>query len=106
MAARQPDAGKEEAILSAALDLFVERDFLELHHHRSYLDDERRATESQVFDFGIAMVKKAQAEQALRPLDAVLLMAFANGAFLGVFRQIIAKRLPLTKASFMAAEQC
>jgi len=83
-----------------------ELEFLELHHHRSYLDDESRATESQVFDFGIAMVRKAQAEQALRPLDPALLMSFANGAFLGVFRQGIAKRVPLTKESFMAAEQC
>jgi TetR/AcrR family transcriptional regulator, repressor of fatR-cypB operon len=80
--------------------------FLEFHHHASYLDAESRATEQQVFDFGVQVVQAAQAAQALRPVPAPLLLEFANGAFLGVFRAGLAGRVPLTKETFMLAESC
>jgi AcrR family transcriptional regulator len=80
--------------------------FLELHHHGSYLDAESLAMESQIVDFGIGMVKRAQAQQALKPIDAAELMAFAFGAFIGVFRHGIEKRIPLTRKVFLSAEQC
>jgi AcrR family transcriptional regulator len=80
--------------------------FLEFHHHSSYLDAESKATEQRVFEFGVQVVQMAQAAQALKPLPPALLMEFANGAFLGVFRAGIAGRVPLTKETFMQAEQC
>jgi AcrR family transcriptional regulator len=80
--------------------------FLELHHHRSYLDQESLAAENSLVEFGIALVLKAQVEMALKKIDPAVLMAFANGAFIGVFRHGLEKKIPLTKKVFMAAEQC
>jgi TetR/AcrR family transcriptional regulator, repressor of fatR-cypB operon len=80
--------------------------FLELHHHGSYLDDESRRIENQTIDFGVEMVKRAQAQQAIKPLDPALLVELANGAFLGVFRAMREGKLPLTRALLMDAERC
>jgi AcrR family transcriptional regulator len=80
--------------------------FLELHHHRSYLDEESRSIENQVIEFGVAMVERAQGEQAIKPLPAPMLVELVNGAFLGVFRAGIEGRVPFTKATLMEAEQC
>jgi TetR/AcrR family transcriptional regulator, repressor of fatR-cypB operon len=80
--------------------------FLELHHHSSYLDEESRAIENRVVEFGVAMIERAQAVQALKPLSPELLMELVNGAFLGVFRGAIEGRLPLSRETLMHAEQC
>jgi TetR/AcrR family transcriptional regulator, repressor of fatR-cypB operon len=80
--------------------------FLELHHHGSYLDDESKRIENQTVEFGVAMVQRAQANEALKPLAPTLLVELCNGAFLGVFRAGLEGRLPLTKATLMEAERC
>jgi len=80
--------------------------FLEFHHHASYLDAESVATERQVFEYGVRIVEQAQAAQALKDIPPALLLEFANGAFLGVFRAGLAGRVPLTKHTFMLAERC
>jgi len=80
--------------------------FLELHHHGSYLDAESKRIENQVIDFGIEMVRRAQAAQALKPLDPALLVELVDGAFLGVFRAGLEGRVPLTRETLMAAERC
>lgn len=89
-----------------AVDHPKELAFLELHHHSSYLDDESRAIENGVLEFGIAMVKRAQDEQALKPLPPALLMELVMGAFLGVFRAGIDGRIPLDRETLMLAERC
>jgi TetR/AcrR family transcriptional regulator, repressor of fatR-cypB operon len=48
--------------------------FLELHHHGSYLDEESRRIEHQILDFGIEMVRRAQAAEALKPMPPGVLM--------------------------------
>ena len=80
--------------------------FIELHQHGSYLDAASRAIEHQTVDFGVQMVIRAQEAQALKPLSPTLLMEFAIGAFRGVFRGAIGGGLPLTRETFMLAEQC
>jgi AcrR family transcriptional regulator len=80
--------------------------FLELHHHGSYLDAESLAIEHQILDFGVEMVERAQQAQALKSLPAKLLMEFANGAFLGVFRAGLEGRVPLDRTTLMDAERC
>lgn len=80
--------------------------FLELHHHASYLDAESRALESQLLEFAARMMKKAQAEQALKNEPPELLMAVSNGAFVGLFRAGMQGRVELTLELFMSAEQC
>jgi len=83
-----------------------ELSFLELHHHRSYLDSESQSIEKGMHEFGAVMVRRAQAAQAVKPLDPVLLIEICNGAFLGVFRAAMEGRVPLSKETLMAAEQC
>lgn len=80
--------------------------FLELHHHGSYLDGDSHKIESHTLGFGIEMVRRAQAAQAIKPLDATLLVELVNGAFLGVFRAALEGRLPLTRDTLMDAERC
>jgi AcrR family transcriptional regulator len=80
--------------------------FIELHQHGSYLDPESRAVEHQIVDLGVQMVLRAQEGHALKGLPPALLMEFAIGAFTGVFRAAMEGRLPLTKETFMLAEQC
>jgi AcrR family transcriptional regulator len=80
--------------------------FLELHHHSSYLDKESEAIEHQLVEFGVSMVRRAQELLALKPISAEILMEFANGAFIGVFRGALEGRFPLDKETLMLAEQC
>src|SRR5580692_835693 len=95
-----------ERMAEFALSHRKELAFLELHHHGSYLDDESRRIENTTLDFGVAMVEKAQGEQAIKALPASFLVELVNGAFLGVFRAGIEGRLPLDKDTLMKAEQC
>jgi TetR/AcrR family transcriptional regulator, repressor of fatR-cypB operon len=80
--------------------------FLELHHHGTYLDEESRAMENQVLEFAAMMIQRAQAEQALKPLDPALLLALVMGAFVGVLRANAEGRLALTPEVLVTAEQC
>lgn len=83
-----------------------ELSFLELHHHGSYLDKNSLAIEHGIIEFGVEMVRRAQAAQAIKKADPLLLMELINGAFLGIFRASVEGRLKLTKELFMIAEQC
>jgi AcrR family transcriptional regulator len=80
--------------------------FLELHHHNSYLDPESLRLESQLLEFAATMIQKAQAEQALKKQPTEVLLAFSNGAFIGLFRAGMEGRIDLTMKHFMDAEQC
>ena len=95
-----------ERMAEFALAHPLELAFLELHHHSSYLDDDSRQLENRTIDFGIEMVKRAQAAEAIKPLDPAMLVELANGAFLGVFRAGLEGRIPLDKPTLMAAERC
>jgi AcrR family transcriptional regulator len=78
--------------------------FLELHHHASYLDEACRSVEHQMQVFARKMVKDAQEDGALRDIDPDVLIALANGAFIGLFRAGIEGTVPMTMATFEAAE--
>lgn len=95
-----------ERMADFALSHPRELSFLELHHHASYLDAQSMAIEHGIIEFGVQMVRRAQAAQAIKKADPLLLMELINGAFLGIFRASVEKRLKLTKELFMVAEQC
>nr|HEX4316050.1 TetR/AcrR family transcriptional regulator [Kofleriaceae bacterium] len=95
-----------ERMAEFALAHPMELAFVELHQHQSYLDDDSRRLEKRTIDFGIEMVKRAQVAEAIKPLDPVMLVELANGAFLGVFRAGLEGRVPLDKPTLMAAERC
>lgn len=80
--------------------------FLELHHHASYLDDDSRAVESKLMEFAVQFVVQAQAQQALRAANPMLLMTLVYGAFVGVVRASWEGKIALDDANLATAEQC
>lgn len=80
--------------------------FLELHHHRSYLDEESRALESQLIDFALGFVTAAQEQQVLKAGEPMLLMTLVYGAFVGLVRASWEGKLDLTPERMSKAEQC
>lgn len=78
--------------------------FLELHHHASYLDDESRAVDASLKQFGAMFVERAQQSGVLKPIEPVLLMELVFGAFNGMFRVHVEGRFELTDEAIEAAE--
>lgn len=79
--------------------------FIELHNHASYLDDESRAVDRNVKEFARGMIRVAQAQGQLKPLDATVLMELVFGAFYGLIRAHFEGRVDLTDELIAAAEQ-
>jgi TetR/AcrR family transcriptional regulator, repressor of fatR-cypB operon len=78
--------------------------FLELHHHGSYIDAESRAIENRLHDFAVGVIRKAQGEGILKPLDPELLLTLVHGAFIGVLRACREGRVAVALETFLAAE--
>lgn len=81
-------------------------DFIELHHHADYLDEESRCLDDAVLQPIRAFVEHAQAQQILKPVMPDLLLAIAWGAFLGIQREARARHLELTAELRRASEEC
>jgi AcrR family transcriptional regulator len=79
--------------------------FLELHHHGSYLDDESRAMEHQLREFGAGFIDQAKALGVLKPMPTLLTMELVFGAFVGMMRARWEGRIELTPESLREAEQ-
>ena len=79
--------------------------FLELHNHASYLDAESLAIDRAVKDFAAAIIRRAQADGLVKPLDAKVLMELMFGAFIGMMRAHWEGRITLTDDVIRAAEQ-
>jgi AcrR family transcriptional regulator len=80
--------------------------FLELHHHKDYLDDTSRAIENTMLAPAYAFISKAQAAMVLKPLPAELMVALVWGMFTGMVRAHSEGRLALDEAAIAAAEEC
>jgi AcrR family transcriptional regulator len=80
--------------------------FLELHHHKDYLDDASRAIENTMLAPAYAFIAKAQAAMVLKPLPAELMVALVWGMFTGIVRAHAEGRVPLDEPSIAAAEEC
>jgi AcrR family transcriptional regulator len=65
-------------------------EFLEMHHHEPYLDDESRALAAEVDLAAIGLAERGQAMGEIRDLPAPLLIALVFGAFTGVVRGMTA----------------
>lgn len=79
--------------------------FLELHHHRSYLDAESLAMENQLKEFGAGMVRRAQELGDIKPGPTVLVMELVFGAFIGMMRAHGEGRVALTDEEREFAER-
>lgn len=81
--------------------------FIELHNHASYLDAESKAIERTTKDFALAIIRRAQANGVVKPLEPTILMELVFGAFVGMIRAHWEGRIALTpEAIHGAAEAC
>lgn len=80
--------------------------FLELHHHAPYLDADSRALEQRVLEPVVEFIRRAQRQEALKPLDPMLLIALVYGAFLGIAKHVWSGQLALTPGTLEEAEAC
>lgn len=71
--------------------------FIELHNHKSYLDDESIAIDRNLKDFARGMIGLAQAQGVLKPVDAAVLMELVFGAFVGLMRAHYEGRVQLSE---------
>jgi AcrR family transcriptional regulator len=79
--------------------------FIELHNHASYLDAESIAIDRHVKDFAYAIIKRAQTDGLVKPLDTHVLMELVFGAFVGMMRAHWEGRIALTDEVITGAEQ-
>jgi TetR/AcrR family transcriptional regulator, repressor of fatR-cypB operon len=79
--------------------------FLELHNHRSYLDDESLAMENGLKDFGATMVMQAQAEGLVKQGSTTLLMELVFGSFIGMMQAHWEGRIELTQEQRSFAQE-
>jgi len=81
--------------------------FLELHHHAPYLDEESRRCDEQVLGPIRSFAEHAKASEALKDLPPELLMAIVYGAVVGIVRAGEAGHLPLPlDEALRRAEPC
>lgn len=80
-------------------------DFLELHRHGSYLDEESRRVERGILLRLRSFVEEAQRNQVLRRASAPVLVAVVWGAFNGLFRAGTDGYLKLDQKTFDEAEE-
>ena len=79
--------------------------FIELHNHASYLDAESKAIDGTTKTFAHMMIKRAQSEGIVKPLDTWVLMELIFGAFVGMMRASWEGRVKLTDEIIAGAEQ-
>jgi TetR/AcrR family transcriptional regulator, repressor of fatR-cypB operon len=80
--------------------------FLELHNHRSYLDDDSRAVEERLRQFGIKFLEHAQKKGEIRPVAPMILIGLVLGSFIGLVRHASECGLVLDDNTWTTAEQC
>lgn len=79
--------------------------FLELHHHRAYLDPESVRADAGMHDFGAGFIRTAQADGVIKPGDPYLFMELVFGAFIRMMRACWEGRLELSPATLALAER-
>lgn len=79
--------------------------FIELHNHASYLDAESIAIDRNVKDFTLGVIRRAQTEGLVKPLEGYVLMELVFGAFVGMMRAHWENRIVLTPEVMAGAEQ-
>ena len=80
--------------------------FLELHHHGSYLDDQSRAIEAQLLGTAKNLVDGAIASQILKPVPGELLMAIVWGSFRALIQGGCEGLIQLDSVMISQAEAC
>ena len=79
--------------------------FIELHNHASYLDAESKVIDGQTKQFAHMMIRRAQTEGIIKPLDAWVLMELVFGAFIGMMKAHWEGRIQLSEQTIADAEK-
>ncbi len=80
-------------------------DFLELHHHAAYLDDESRALEQQLIVLALNRFEEFRRARIIRDVRPLMLMGLVQGAFVGLMKARHHGLTPTSEA-IAEAEQC
>jgi AcrR family transcriptional regulator len=80
-------------------------DFLDLHHHGDYLDDQSRAVEAQSAAAFIALVQQMQREEVIVDLPPPAVIAMVYSSFLGLLRAEREGWLRLDEPTIEATEE-
>ena len=80
-------------------------EYLEFHHHSSYLDEKSRAQSTASTDAVLGLISVGQAEGALIAAPPILLFAMVYGSFLRLVRMGAAGRIELTPEVWALAEE-
>lgn len=80
--------------------------FMELHHHAPYLDAASRHLEEHGNQLIEASVRAAIAQEVMKDVPPILLVAVVWGVFLGLLRGWTEGRFELDEATIALAEQC
>jgi TetR/AcrR family transcriptional regulator, repressor of fatR-cypB operon len=81
-------------------------DFLELHHHGSYLDATSLAVEKELLLPVNAFIEQAKKQEQIKPMRPEVLGALVWGAFMGLVGASRKGHLELDKRTLDAAEEC
>ncbi len=80
--------------------------FLELHHHASYIDETSRAIEMQLLGTAKSLVDDAISTQILKPVPSELLMAIVWGSFRALIQGGCEGLITLDSEMISQAEAC
>ncbi len=80
--------------------------FLELHAHQSYLDEESRALEGRIVQFGVGFISAAQQRGELRSGPPAVLIGIVMGAFIGLRSKSAQCGYSVTPEDWRLAQQC
>ena len=80
-------------------------EYLEFHHHSSYLDDESLALSTRSTEMTLSLIAAGQKDGALIEAPPILLFAMVYGSFLRLVRMSAAGRIDLTPELLSLAEE-
>src|SRR5262249_54730333 len=80
--------------------------FLELHHHATYLDDTSRKLEIEIFETAYQYLVFASSQQLLKPLAPEVLLAIVWGSFRGLVQAGCDGMLEFDDEIVEQAEEC
>ena len=79
-------------------------DFLELHDHETYIDDESAQVQDRLLEPIVFLLSTAQAKKKVKPLPPMTLVSIAWGAFIGLYKGVRKRHLTLNDELLSTSE--
>jgi AcrR family transcriptional regulator len=106
ISARDSFHGWFEQFCRFANDYPLAHEFLQTHHHASYLDEESRRLGDPMDKLATDVFRRGQKQGLIRDGDAGLLCAMVLGVYLGLTRELKARGKKLDAKTLALGEQC